>query len=356
MKKLKTGIFVLLVLSLFLQCKKDNKNDDDENKDKTDPSKIENTLGFSLLSKIKGIWNGPVTSSTALGSYPEWIIDFRPVAENQISSMNELDTANNIHMSFFTAKYNGEYRLCFRNGGMFAGMTRVSYFLADSVSETSAQAYYRLSEIVKGSSRAYTEVVFRSDSLIIRSFTNKYNTLNKAELHMTWRAKLQDRTSSQPAVDHFGFPQKTLAKDFSNDFEDIQEAIFYSISGGDPYPESEQPYLGNTNITYSFASNYTPDPNNKVFLVITTEPLINGFTFAFNNMKFRSRYVVLSASDQDFTFTSMHPGTYYLYAIYDADGNNTFSSGDWVSSSNASFTLNEKSSVSASTEINFTIP
>jgi hypothetical protein len=39
-------------------------------------------------------------------------------------------------MSFFIAKYNNEYRVCFRNGGSFGGQTRVSYFLADSVSET----------------------------------------------------------------------------------------------------------------------------------------------------------------------------------------------------------------------------
>ena len=36
--------------------------------------------GYNILSRLPGIWNGPVTSSTPLGSYPEWIVDFRPVA------------------------------------------------------------------------------------------------------------------------------------------------------------------------------------------------------------------------------------------------------------------------------------
>ena len=28
----------------------------------------------------------------------------------------------------------------------------------------------------------------------------------------------------------------------------------------------------------------------------------------------------------------MHPGNYYLYSLYDANGDGTFSSGDWMSS------------------------
>jgi hypothetical protein len=120
---------------LLLQCKK--KDDTTDAPPSNNPlSDINNTLGFGLLNKVKGIWNGPVTSSTALGAYPEWIVDFRPISENQISAKNELDSLNDIHMSFFIAKYNNEYRVCFRNGGSFGGQTRVSYFLADSVSET----------------------------------------------------------------------------------------------------------------------------------------------------------------------------------------------------------------------------
>jgi hypothetical protein len=69
---------------------------------------LNNTLGFGVLSKINGIWNGSLTSTTALGSYPEWIVDFRPLSENQISAKNELDSLNDIHLSFFIAKYKVE--------------------------------------------------------------------------------------------------------------------------------------------------------------------------------------------------------------------------------------------------------
>ncbi len=316
---------------------------------------LNNTLGFGVLSKINGIWNGSLTSTTALGSYPEWIVDFRPLSENQISAKNELDSLNDIHLSFFIAKYKDEYRVCFRNGGSFAGNTRVSYFLADSVYETSTESYYRFSEIIKGKNRAYTELIFRSDSFYMKSYTNIYNTLAAPALHMSWSAKKQDITSSQTTTALFDFPKKTLTKDFTSSFDGITEAIFYN-STTDPYAESAQPYLGKTTINYTYASGFTPSSSKKVFLLITTQPLISGFSINTSIMKYRSRYVILSATDQNFDFNYMHPGTYYIYALYDADGNNYFSSGDWTSTTNTTFTLGALATQTATTQINFTIP
>jgi hypothetical protein len=273
-----------------------------------------------------------------------------------VSAKNELDTQNDIHMSFFIAKHNGSHRVCFRNGGSFAGQTRVSYFLADSVAEGDSESYYRFSEIVKGASRAYTEVIFKNDSMILKSYTNRYNTQATSTPHMTWRARLQDTTSAAAAVATHDFPKKELTNDFTETFTGQAEAIYYSLTGGDPYPEEAQPYLGQTTINYSFAGGFTPDSNKKVFLIITTQPLISGFTINQANMKYRSRYVILNASDNSYTFNYMHPGTYYLYALYDADGNMTFSSGDRVSTVNTSFSLLAEGTVSASASMNFVIP
>ncbi len=354
MKPMPTRYTIVLALILLFttQCKKDK----DKNNNNNQYTTLENTYGYGVLNKIKGIWSGPVSSTTMLGSYPLWIVDFRPVAENQISAKNELDPMNDIHMSFFITKYKGEYRVAFRNGGAFAGMTRVSYFVADSVAETTDYSYYRFAEAVKGISRAYTEVLFRNDSVLLSSYTNKYNTQSGATLHMRWSAGLLDTTSCQAAVAHFGFPKKTLAKDFSTAFDGREEAIYYSATGGgDPYPEADQPYLGKANITYTYAG-VTPAAGKKTFLIITTQPLINGFSLNYANLRFRSRYVMLDATDTDFTFNYMHPGTYYLYALYDTDGNQNFSSGDYVSTTNATFTLPEKGNVNAATQINFMIP
>ncbi|MBC7862579.1 MAG: hypothetical protein IAF38_06350 [Bacteroidia bacterium] len=359
-KKISYSLLIIsaIVLFTFSLCKKDdNAGDPPQTNSPADPyADINNTYGFGLLNKIKGIWNGPVSSTTGLGSYPEWIVDFRPISENQISAKNELDTLNDIHMSYFIAKYNNQYRVCFRNGGSFGGQARVAYFLADSVSETTTQSFYRFTEVVNGKSRAYTTVIFRNDSLIMKTYTNVYNTLSTASLHMSWNAKLQDTTSCAAAVTNFNFPKKTLTKDFSSTFAMQTEAIYYSIGGSDPYTESQQPYLGQATINYTYAATYTPNASKKTFLIITTQPLFSGITFLAANLKYRSRYVVLSATDQSFVFNYMHPGTYYLYALYDADGNNVSSSGDWLSTTNTTFTLGAQGTATSSTQINFTIP
>jgi hypothetical protein len=356
---MKTIFSTLIIVSFFLviSCK-DKKSESEDTQPMTTtgsgPS-VENTLGFGVLNKIKGIWNGPVTSTTPLGGYPEWIVDFRPITENQIAAKNELDTLNDIFMSFFVAKYNNEYKMAFRNGGSFGGMKRVSYFLCDSVSETSIKSFYRFAEILKGRSRAYTEVLLKDDSLIIKSFTNKYNALPTASPHMTWRAKLQDSTSCVPAITAFNFPKKTLTKDFSNSFVGQTEAVYYN-STNEPYPETAQPYLGKTMVNYSFDGAHVPDPTKKVFLVITTQPLLSGMTPNLTNLKYRSRYVILVANDLSFVFNYMHPGSYYVYAMYDTDGNNTFSSGDWFSATNTAFSLSAVGTTTVNPQINFTIP
>jgi hypothetical protein len=316
---------------------------------------VTSVLGYNLLKKVKGIWNGPVTSTTPLGGYPEWIVDFRPISENQVSAKNELDTLNDIHMSFFIALYNNQYKVAFRNGGSFAGMKRVAYFLADSVSESASKSFYRFSEIIKGKSRAYTEVIFIADSLIIKSYTNNKNTQTYTTPHMTWKAKLQDSTSCQAAVSNFGFPKMTMTKNFSSSFTGLTEAIFYSASG-DPYPESAQPYLGQTTFNYTYAGGYTPVAGKKVFLIVTTQPLFSGPVFLSTNLKYRSRYVILTVPDMSYVFNYMHPGTYYTYAFYDTDGNMAPNTGYWISTANSTFTLTNQGTATAAAQINFTIP
>ncbi len=344
---------VALILLFWTSCNEEPPVDDDNAAKGL--NNIENTLGYSLLNKVKGIWNGAVTSTTALGGYPEFIIDFRPISAAQISSKNELDSLNDIHISFFIAKKDDQYRLCFRNGGGFAGLQRISYFLADSVSETSSESFYHFAEVVKGTPRAYTDFLFKGDSLIMTSYTNNYNSQTTATMHMQWRATLQDSTSCQAAVSNFSFPQKVLVKDFSSTFDNVAEAIYYDLAS-DPYPENQQPYLGQATISYSFSGGFVPDPSKKVFIMITTQPLISGFTVNTANMIYRSRYVILSADDNSFVFNYMHPGSYYLYALYDTDGNMTFSSGDRVSTVNTAFSLSEEGTVSSSASINFVIP
>lgn len=343
---MKNALIILFFISVLFACKNDESDDQIVGED---------VYGFGVLEKVRGIWNGSVSSTTALGDFNEWIVDFRPISENHISAKNELDIDNDIFMSFFVAKYNDEYKIAFRNGGSFAGNQRISYFLVDSIFENANESFYRFSEIINDLNRAYTHVICKEDSLIIKSFTNQYGTQTLPILHMEWKAKLQDLSSSEASKDLFDFPQKTGAKDLTGKFSGINESIFYN-STNDPFKESDHPHLGSATISYSFAPTLTPDESKKVILLLATNPLINGFNFNPNDLKYRSRYVVLDASDFSFTFNYLHPGTYYVYALYDNDGNNNFNSGDWISTENASFTLAPKGNSNGSAVINFEIP
>jgi hypothetical protein len=351
-----TFIFCGIILFAFISCKHDHADETPATPNAGPITASTDVTGYGILSHLPGIWNGPVNSTTALGSYPEWIVDFRPVSAAQVSSKSELDSVNTILLGFFIVKHGNAYKMALRNGGGFAGMQRIAYAVIDSVSELTNHYFYRFSDFRAGANRVYTTILFKDDSLIMQVYTNVYNTLNHPALHMEWKAKLQDSTSAQNAIAHFTFPQKQMVQDFSTTFDSRPEAIYYDLTS-DPYNEAAQPYLGKTTVNINFDATYTPDPNKKVFLIITTQPLFSGFTFNPAQLKYRSRYVFLASTDNSYTFNYMHPGSYYLYTLYDANGDGTFSSGDWMSSNlSNTFTLAATGTTAVNTTIDFTIP
>jgi len=111
-------------------------------------------------------------------------------------------------------------------------------------------------------------------------------------------------------------------------------------------------------VNISYNSTHVPSAGKKVFLMITTQPLFSGYTYNPAQLKYRSRYVFLASNDNQFTFDYMHPGTYYIYSLYDSNGDGAFSSGDWISSNftTNSFTLADKGTQTVNTVIDFTIP
>jgi len=354
--------FVTISIFILASCKDDKPEDLIIDNGALDCSTMTidastNVKGYNILSKVPGIWNGPVYSPTPLGSFPEWIVDFRPISSSQVSAKNELDSINDIFMSFFIVKHDCEYKVAFRNGGGFAGQTRTSYQLIDSLNEGPTESFYRFVDPVAGKTRVYTDVTFKPDSLIMHVYTNQYSTLSAAVTHMIWRAKIQDQTSTQSAISLFNFPQKQLTRDFSTTFDGATEAIYYS-AGIDPYSESQQPHLGNSTININVTNPAVVDPAKKVLIIITTQPLFPGNVFSLNNMKYRSRYVFVDAkASTSFNFNYMHPGTYYVNAIYDSNGDFNFSIGDYMNFPfDVPLTLTNQGSASVNVNVNYPIP
>ncbi|MDX2361852.1 MAG: hypothetical protein QNK23_13670 [Crocinitomicaceae bacterium] len=316
-----------------------------------------NVEGYGILEKLPGIWNGPVTSPTPLGSFPEWIVDFRPISASQVSAKNELDSLNDIFMSFFIVLHNNEYKMAFRNGGGFAGATRNSYMIIDSLNEGPTESFYRFSDPIAGGDRVYTDVRFKDDSIIMHAYTNQFNTLSTPVTHMVWRANLRNSTAKLDAIALFSFPQKELTRDFTTTFDGLTEAVFYSIAS-DPYPENEQPHLGVSNVSVNISNPAVVDPAKKVLIIVTTEPLFNGINFLAANLDTRSRYVLVGAEAlTGYDFNYMHPGDYYVNAIYDENGDGNFSSGDYMNSSfDVPLSLGSQGTSSVNVNINFQVP
>lgn len=351
--KIRPFIFLFLVGFLLNGCK-DKPEIDCEYFSIDETSDV---IGFSILSKIPGIWNGPVSSSTPLGNYPEWIVDFRPIDYSNVSAKNELDRQNDIFMSFFIVKHDCQNKIAFRNGGSFTGLDRISYMLIDSIFESSTLSYYRFTDPVAGKNRVYSDVVLKEDSLLIEVYTNKYNTLSSAVSHMKWQAKLQDVESSEEALYQFNFPRKTLHQNFTATFDGLTEAVYFNTTD-DPYPNEDHPYLGQSTVNVNVSNPSVIDNSKKVLIVITTQPLFNGVIFNPSNLIYRSRYVLLNAETNiEFTFDNMHPGNYYVNALYDNNGDFNFSSGDFINSNfDVPLNLNSEGSAAANVNINFEIP
>ena len=355
MKNLMTRLLLITLIAFTIaSCKSEQIDPDNETDSINDSSNVE---GYGILEKLSGIWNGPISSPTPLGSFSEWIVDFRPISPSQISAKNELDSLNDIFMSFFIVKHDDEYKVAFRNGGSFAGYVRNSYMIIDSLSEGSSQSFYRFSDPISGGNRVYTDVTFKQDRLIMHTFTNIFNTLPEPVTHMRWTAKLKDATSAQNAISLFNFPKKEITRDFSTTFDGLSDAVFYSTAS-DPYSEHEQPYLGVSNVNISITNPATIDTSKKILIIITTQPLFNGFTFVTSNLDYRSRYVFVGADNLiGYNFNYMHPGDYYVNAIYDSNGDFNFSNGDYINSSfDIPFTLTDKGTSNVNVDINFQIP
>lgn len=355
MKKI---VIFILVSTLLFSCKNDSEEDElppptpDQGITSSTPVK-----GYNMLSKINGIWSGDVNSTTALGDFQDWTMDIRPMSAAECGGKSELDSINDIFMSFFIVKHNNEYRLAFRNGGGFGGSQRISYQICDSVYESSSVSYYRFSDFVAGENRVYAAFTFENDSMNLIVYTSVYNTVSPVTLHFEWKAKLLDTTETQDAITHFNFPQKQMVKDFSSTFSAMTESIFYNVTA-DAYPEADHPYVGETTINITYAGSLTINPGSKSFVIFTTQPLFSGVTYLPANLKYRTRYVILDAADLDYTFRLMHPDNYYAYVIHDANGDGLIGSGDYINSplSPVTFTLNADSQTSVNVNVNFTIP
>jgi hypothetical protein len=316
---------------------------------------VENDVfGMGILNRIVGLWNGPVTSTTPAGSFDNWYVDFRPVLPGQVSQYSTLDSDTVNYISFFIVRHENRLKVAMRTEGVFQNKGCVTYEVIDTVRE--ADGYYRFSDFQAGVNRAYTEFTFTADGFLMEVFTNKFNRVSPLQIHTRWQAKSGGRSAALDAISHFNFPQPVMVKDFSNVFQNMSESIYFTFEN-DPYSSLTQPYVGNVTVNISIDKGLRIKSDDELFLLLTTESLFEGLKYNKENMKYVSRYVFLPVDTQRYTFTNIHPGTYYLYSYNDINNDKKHLSGDYMSSNiNNIFSLQPSGHETVDTSIDFVIP
>ncbi len=311
-------------------------------------------LGFGILKRVPGLWNGPVSSATPAGNFDSWFVDFRPVSEGQISQYSRLDSHTLNFISFFIVKHDNQLKVAMRTEGCFDKQCCVTYEVIDSVDEQAG--YYRFSDFQKGTKRAFTEFQFEKDKFLMEVYTNKFNKVSPLELHTRWKATLGDKQAAQPAITHFNYPQAVMIKDFSTVFNGKSESIYFSMDE-DPYPSSEEPYTGTATINIKISEDLKVKKKYELFVLLTTQSLFEGLKYNSENNKYFSKYLYLPIDTKTYTIKNVHPGKYFVYSFVDVNNDKLHKKKDYMSSDlNNIIEVPPNGIVSVESIIDFVIP
>jgi hypothetical protein len=311
-------------------------------------------FGYGILERIIGQWHGPVMTTTPAGSFPEWYVDFRPVLPGQVAQYSTIDPQTINYLSFFIIERDGELKVALRTEGVFQNKGCVTYEVIDRVDE--ANGYYRFSDFKSKDERAYTEFRITGDRLLMEVYTNRFNKVSPLEIHTRWEAKLGSRDAAMSNAKELGFPQPVAVKDFTGVFVNMSESIYYEFEH-DPYPTDPQPFVGSVTVEITVDDSLEFKDDHELFLLLATDSLFNGLVYDPDNLSLISRHVYLPVGTRSYTFTNVHPGSYYLYSYNDVNGDKYHKSGDYMGSNiENTFTLRPEGTITVGTKIDYVIP
>jgi len=316
----------------------------------------ENRLAFSLLENMQGHWVG---SMWLMGQDFEWMaFDFRAIEKSHIHGIFEGGTIGNLFTSFFITNYNGKRTIMARNGGILNGIYRTSYFVLDKAergknSSGKSETYFRLIDAYGGKDIMYMELTFVDDAIVFNAYTSRMGLNFPAKAHMRFKGQRMHPELAKLAADKFGFPKNELDKDFANGLpkpnwgsDDIpQTSASYlweepgqSIeelgeSAKDPYPINEMPHLAKLTVK---AKRNRKIKDTPLLIYLSSLPLTDNKGKFINEHGFLREdignsllmFPEISGKQNEFTFTYLHPGEYYLTVVADSNGDSLPTPGD----------------------------
>lgn len=125
--------FALIVFSCFITCSSTDTK-----------SAAGDVIGFGILERIPGQWNGPVMTTTPAGSFDSWYVDFRPISFGEAAQYSNVDADTINYLNFFIVNHDGRLKVAMRTEGVFMNQGCVTYEVIDTVDEE--KGYYRFSD------------------------------------------------------------------------------------------------------------------------------------------------------------------------------------------------------------------
>lgn len=306
--------------------------------------------GFDFLTQLQGHWVGDIY---ILGQKMPWFaFDYRPISQAHVHGIFEGGSMGNLFTSFFIANFKGTNTLMARNGGILNGIYRTSYFILDEMKVNGGESYYRFVDAYGGKNIMWMELTFSGDQLQFNSYTSRFGTYSPPKKHMKFKAKKMHPGLAQEAAKAVGFPQKKIEMEFPNGieiqnwgketpttsasyiWEDVsQDIVTLGKLAKDPCRIDQMPYLSKLKVKLKKNATIA---DKKIQLYLSRKPLtdVNGkFTQEYGYIKRSVMNEVLTfpeinADQQEFTFTYLHPGKYYVTAFADMDANMAPTKGD----------------------------
>ena len=309
-----------------------------------------NVDGFDFLQKMQGHWVG--MNRVIATDYPWFAFDYRAISPSHVHGIHEGGTQGNLLTSFFVTEFKKTRTIMARNGGLLNGIYRTSYFVMDSISNISTQEkYFRFVDAKGGKGTMFFELRFKNDSLYFNAYTSNLGLRPLPTRHMTFKAKKRDLELAQTAATANGFPQNTITKSFADGFttenlyttpgkdtpisatflsqgDNNSDVYQLAVESGDPYTIADHPYVGSLTLNITRNNQIT---NDVLLAYLSKSPLTdtNGFFTtdqdAYNTIL---HFPTLSAGEQQFFYSYLHPGEYYITVVADKNNDSGPSQGD----------------------------
>ena len=301
--------------------------------------------GFDLLEHMQGHWIGSM--KIIRDEYDWFSFDYRAISPSHVHGIFEGGSMGNLFTSFFVANFKGTQTIMARNGGILNGIYRTSYFVLDSVSYENNERYYRLVDAEGGKRVMWMELTFSDSKLSFNSYTSRLGTFPEATRHMTFKATKKHTDLAAAAAKVVGFPKNIPDWDFSTGLPDpyIEEGDTISRTATylwqdvnqeietlarlakDPYRIDQIPHLSKVTVQVKRTLEIK---DKKLFIYLSRVAMTDeqGYFKTGNITDEILSFPEIVGTQNEFTFTYLHPGTYYLTVIADANENGYVSPGD----------------------------